>query len=78
MNRPLLCTKCGSPAGVAEDVTAHCEWGLAVIDESGTVRPARQHMEFYKGEPVRVRAVCASEDCGHQWTLRRRFEPTAA
>lgn len=76
MRRPLLCTRCNSPAGVAEDVTAHCDWGLAVIDEQGTVRPAVQHMEFHKGEPVRVRAVCSRATCGHQWTLRRRFEPT--
>lgn len=76
--RPLPCTKCGSPAGVAEDVTGYCDWGLAVVDEQGTVRPAAQHMEFYKGDPVRVRAVCSSDGCGHQWTLRRRFEPTVA
>jgi hypothetical protein len=77
MTRALLCTRCGSPAGVAEDVECHADWGMAVIDDDGTVRPARQHMEFHKGEPVRVRAVCSSEDCGHQWTLRRRFDPTA-
>lgn len=74
--RPLLCTQCGSPAGVAEDVTGHCDWGLAVIDEHGTVRPARLHMEFHKGDPVRVRAVCDNPECGYQWTLCRRFDPT--
>ena len=76
MSRPLLCTKCGSPAGVAEDYTGHADWGMAVIDDEGIVRPAKQHVEIHKGDPVRVRAVCSNDDCGHQWTLRRRFEPT--
>jgi hypothetical protein len=74
-DRPLLCTRCGSPVGVAEDVTGHCDWGLAVVDDQGTVRPVKRHMEFHKGDPVRVRAVCGNPECGHQWTLRRRFEP---
>ena len=76
--RPLLCTKCHSPAGVAEDFTGHADWGLAVIDDDGTVRPVKQHVEIYKGDPVRARAVCSNDACRHEWTLRRRFEPTAA
>ena len=72
-DRPLPCTRCGSPCGIAEDVHAHADWGLAVVDDNGTVRPARQHMEFHKGDPIRIRAVCSNEACGHQWTLRRRF-----
>lgn len=75
--RPLTCIKCGSPAGVAEDFTGHADWGLAVIDEAGTVRPAKQQVDIYKGEPIRVRAVCDNDACGYQWTLRRRFEPEA-
>lgn len=75
--RTLACTRCGSPCRVAEDVTGYVDWGDAVIDGAGTVRPAVQHMEFYSGDPVRVRAVCSSASCGHQWTLRRHFEPTA-
>ncbi|WP_327337373.1 hypothetical protein OG384_14830 [Streptomyces sp. NBC_01324] len=74
---PLPCTQCGEPVGIAEDVTGYADWGPAVIDSRGVVRPATQHMEFYKGDPIRVRAVCHSEACGHQWTLRRPFEPTA-
>jgi hypothetical protein len=77
VSRLLLCTRCGSPAGVAEDFTGHADWGLAVIDDDGTVRPAKQHVEIHRGEPVRARAVCSNDECGHQWTLRRRFEPTA-
>ncbi|WP_157874549.1 hypothetical protein [Streptomyces sp. AcH 505] len=61
---------------MAEDVTGHNDWGLAVVDSDGTVRPAEQHMEFYKGDVVRIRAVCVNPRCRHQWTLRRRFEPT--
>ncbi|MDT3396161.1 hypothetical protein RKE29_05815 [Streptomyces sp. B1866] len=48
-----------------------------MIDDHGTVRPAQPHMEFYKGEPVRVRAVCSNDGCGHEWTLRRPFDPDA-
>jgi hypothetical protein len=77
VNRPLLCTKCGRQVGLAEDVNAHVDWGLAVIDDDGTVRPGEQRMELHKDEPIRVRAVCSNNDCRHQWTLRRRFEPTA-
>lgn len=73
-DRPLPCTRCGHPCGVAEDVAGHLDWGIAVVDSNGTVRPAKRHMDFYKGEPIRVRAVCNNPDCGHQWTLRRRFE----
>jgi len=73
--RPLLCTRCHSPAAVAEDVTGHVDWGLGVIEDDGTVRPAVQHMEFHKGAPVRTRAVCTNPTCRHQWTLRRRFQP---
>jgi hypothetical protein len=77
MVRPLLCTRCGSPVGVAEDFVGHADWGTAVIDDNGTVRPARQHVDIYRDEPVRTRAVCGNDDCGHEWTLRRRFEPEA-
>ncbi|MGW0780378.1 hypothetical protein [Streptomyces sp. NPDC002913] len=75
--RPLCCTQCGDPVGIAEDVTGYADWGQAVIDGNGVVRPAVQHMEFFKGDPIRVRAVCRNADCGHQWTLRRQFEPEA-
>lgn len=77
MTRPLQCMRCGSPAGVAEDFTGHADWGMAVIDAEGIVRPVKQHVEIHKGEPIRVRAVCSNDDCQHQWTLRRRFEPEA-
>lgn len=75
--RPLLCTKCGEPVGVVEDVVCHIAWGEAVIDAEGTVRPAEQHMEFWRGDPHRTIAVCPKPTCRHQWTLRRAFEPTA-
>lgn len=75
--RPLPCPRCGSPAGVAEDYEGHADWGLAVIDDEGVVRPAKQHVDIYRGAPVRARAECSNAKCGHQWTLRRRFEPEA-
>jgi hypothetical protein len=75
-SRPLRCTKCGSQVSVVEDVDGIVDWGLAVVDEDGTVRPAVRHMEFRAGESVRTRAVCDDPGCGHQWTLRRRFDPT--
>lgn len=71
--RPLPCTKCGTPVGLAEDFEGYLDWGAAMVDADGTVHPAVQHFELHKGDPVRVRAVCPK--CGHQWTLRRRFEP---
>jgi hypothetical protein len=58
-----------------EDVDGTVDWGLAVVDENGTVRPAVQCMEFHKGDPIRTRAVCGNPNCEHQWTLRRRFDP---
>lgn len=73
--RPLLCTHCGSPAGVAEDVSAYVDWGAAVVDPDGVVRPAVKHFEFFAGDPIQARAVCLNADCGHQWKLRRKFDP---
>lgn len=75
--RRLPCTQCGEQVNVVEVVTGFVNWGAAVVDEDGTVRPAVQHMEFYKGDPIRVRAACSAEGCGHAWTLRRHFEPDA-
>jgi uncharacterized protein YijF (DUF1287 family) len=62
---------------VVEDVTGLADWGRAVIDDEGTVRPAAQRMDFYRGDAIRARAVCSEPKCRHQWTLRRRFDPTA-
>ncbi|KFK87805.1 hypothetical protein IX27_18080 [Streptomyces sp. JS01] len=75
--RPLLCTKCGEPVGVTEEVVCRIVWDEAVIDTDGTVRPAEQHMEFWKGDPHRTLAVCDNPTCRHRWTLRRTFEPEA-
>lgn len=82
MTRPLLCTKCHRQCGVAEDVESCIDWGPAVIDEDGTVRP--QYGEAEDGyqevwnavRTLRVRAFCANPECGHQWTLRRRLDTT--
>lgn len=74
-SRPLLCTRCSSPCAVAEDVNAYIDWGLAVIDADGVVRPAVKAFEFHGNDPFRVRAVCQNGNCRYQWTLRRGFDP---
>jgi hypothetical protein len=82
--RPLLCTKCGSQVGVAEDVESCIDWGPAVVTDDGAVRP--QYLDASDGyqevwnavKTLRVRAFCIKDDCRHQWTLRRRFDTTTA
>ena len=74
-SRALLCTRCGQPAGVAEDVNAYIDWGAAVIDPDGVVRPAVKSFEFFAADPYQARAVCQNTDCLHQWKLRRKFDP---
>lgn len=74
-SRPLRCTKCAGQVSVVEDVSGVVDWGLALVDDDGTVRPAVQYMEFQRGDPIRARAVCTDSECGHEWTLRRRFDP---
>ncbi|MBD9700688.1 hypothetical protein IHE56_00990 [Streptomyces sp. ID01-12c] len=78
MSSPLLCTKCHTPAEIVQDGTAWDDWGPAVIDDDGIVRPVAKTAEFHKGDLTRTRAVCPNTRCRHQWTLRRRFEPNPA
>jgi hypothetical protein len=78
MARPLLCTRCGSPADIVNDGEVHDVWGAAVIGDDGVVRPVAAKAEVYGGEYLRTRAVCTDTACGHQWTLRRRFETPLA
>ncbi|MER7507033.1 hypothetical protein ABTX82_01590 [Streptomyces lavendulae] len=80
--RPLICTRCGTPVGIAEDVTGFLDWGQAVIDDDGTVRPADPSqtapvlMADNADATGRPRACCPNRACGYQWRLRRRFDPT--
>ncbi|MFJ8583664.1 hypothetical protein ACIRD2_03250 [Streptomyces sp. NPDC093595] len=79
MTRPLACTRCGHQCGIAEDVESYSDWGPAVIDEEGVAHP--QYTDGQGGHKhyprtIRLRAYCLSSNCNHQWTLRRRFEPT--
>ncbi|MEV7675063.1 hypothetical protein [Streptomyces sp. NPDC088752] len=79
--RPLTCTRCGHQCGIAEDVESYSDHGPAVITEAGTVQPQhpeQEHGHKHDPRPVRTRAYCLDETCGHQWTLRRRFDPTSA
>lgn len=82
--RVLLCTRCRYPALVVEDVTGQLDWGYAVIDDTGTVRPAdKDHrppvlMSDNSDTTGRPRACCTNTECGHQWRLRRPFDPTTA
>ncbi|WP_328336800.1 hypothetical protein [Streptomyces violaceus] len=79
--RPLLCTKCGSQCGVAEDVESCIDWGPAVIADDGTVQPEYPKAEdgyqevWNAVKTLRTRAFCINPECRHGWTLRRRFEP---
>lgn len=77
-DRPLLCTRCAAPVEIVEDVTGYIGWGPAVIGADGVVRPTIFGSTFLgdAGAPLgRPRACCSA--CGHQWRLRRPFEPTA-
>jgi hypothetical protein len=76
--RLLGCTQCGSPAAVAEDTEGCVDWGLAVVDEDGVVRPQSTDPEGVTAVTniLRVRACCTNPGCEYQWTLRRRFDPT--
>ncbi|WP_143670575.1 hypothetical protein [Streptomyces antimycoticus] len=62
---------------IAEDVTGYLDWGKAVIDTDGTVRPADPTqrppvLTADNSAPAgRPRACCSA--CGHQWRLRRPF-----
>lgn len=79
--RPLRCTRCGSPADVVEDITGYLDWGAAIVDADGTVRPADlgqqppNLMADNAESTGRPRACCTASACGHQWRLRRRFDP---
>jgi hypothetical protein len=78
--RPLTCIKCGGPCAVAEDLETTADYGPAVIDSDGTVRPADPTYTPDKADatPLRARACCTNPACRHQWTLRRRFDPVPA
>lgn len=78
----LTCPRCRCPATVVEDVTGYLDWGYAVIDNTGTVRPAdpNQAPPTLSADNAdsagRARACCSNSDCQHQWRLRRPFDPT--
>ena len=80
--RPLPCTRCGSPAAVAEDTVGYIDWGPAIIGDDGVVRP--QHPDpndgyqtvVSDGGVTAVRGCCSNSECRHQWRLRRPFEPS--
>uniref|UniRef100_UPI003F4938FE hypothetical protein n=1 Tax=Streptosporangium sp. CA-235898 TaxID=3240073 RepID=UPI003F4938FE len=84
MTRPLTCPRCRGPVAVVEDVLGHLDWGLAVVDDDGTVRPqiipdAMPVVTADNSTPSgRPRAVCDSRTCGYEWRLRRRFTPASA
>ncbi|WP_406417977.1 hypothetical protein [Streptomyces sp. NBC_01614] len=79
--RILLCPKCRYPAAVIEEVTGHLDWGPAVIDDTGTIRPADPDhkpptlMSDNATATGRIRACCQNDDCQHQWRPRRQFDP---
>ncbi|MDX3575942.1 hypothetical protein [Streptomyces sp. FL07-04A] len=81
--RALTCTRCGAPVIIAEDISGHLDWGLAVIGDDGVVRREEWDCEprvlmADNSEAVgRPRACCTNPDCRHQWRLRRPFDPAA-
>lgn len=74
----LTCSQCASRCGIAKDVEGCIDWGLAVIDEEGVVRPQHSEPEGITAavRTLRVCAVCDSPECRYQRTLRRRFDPS--
>lgn len=79
--RILLCPKCRHPAAVIEEVAGALDWGHAVIDEHGTIRPADPAhkpptlMADNSTTTGRILACCQNDDCRHQWRPRRPFDP---
>lgn len=77
---PLLCTKCSRQVTLVEHYIAYLDQGLAMVREDGVVVPVEGSVDdderTWVGDPVRVMAVCINSACGHQWTLRRRFDFT--
>ncbi len=79
MPRPLRCPCCGAPAAVTEETRGLIDWGPAVVGDDDVVRPLSGEDEqrvdhgYWIGRP---RGVCANAACGHQWTLRRKFDPS--
>jgi hypothetical protein len=81
VSRPLLCPRCHAPADVIERVTGALDWGPAVIGADGVVRPATRSEDFARlidsqnGDVGAAYGHCGSTTCGHQWKLRRPFDP---
>ena len=79
-DRPLLCTRCGTPVDVAEDTIGVIDWGPAIVGDDGVVRPQypdpsdERQTVTSDGGITGVRACCTNPECRHQWRLRRRFE----
>ncbi|WP_442803624.1 hypothetical protein OG411_29835 [Streptomyces pseudogriseolus] len=82
--RPLICPKCGAHVAITEDITGYLDWGLAVLGDDGVVRREEADCEprivmADNSRPVgRPRACCVNPGCGHQWRLRRPFDPQPA
>lgn len=76
--QPLTCTKCGHPVEVVEYVETIVDYGPAVIDERGIVRPVGEVDPYgskQDSEEIRAVAVCLDRTCRNRWTLRRKFDP---
>lgn len=76
--QPLACTRCGQPVEVVEHVEITVGYGLAMVDDSGVVRPASEVDPYGSKQdsaPLRAVAVCPNAACRNRWTLRRKFDP---
>lgn len=76
---PLRCPRCRQQAAVVEQVLGRLDWGPAVLDADGAIRP--------EVRPEQVPAVtadnststgvyghCDNKACQYEWKLRRRFD----
>lgn len=76
--RVLRCTKCSGPTEVIEYVETIVDYGPAVIDGNGVVRPVVSRDTYGDKEhwlPLRAIAICLSSNCRYRWVLRRKFDP---
>lgn len=77
--KPLPCTQCFQQVRLVEHYIAYLDQGPAVVREDGVVTTTRETLDEdtkWIGDPVRVMAVCINPSCGHQWTLKRRYDFT--
>jgi hypothetical protein len=73
----LRCTQCGEQVSIVEVVEGFLDWGPAVVDDQGVVRPQEASgalsLDEWNSTPKGAYAHCDNRKCGYRWKLRRRF-----